>query len=160
MAAYLKVPSGDSVVTVDAAIPPRAWLPNFEIGRRFPMHRSSMGKAMLAARGEAAVTAHVDALKSAGNEDVVLEDEEAFLAEMAQARERGYAVNQVPGSSQHSIGAPIRRFDSQVVGAVGVGFRADAGVLGSPREHEVSHEVLTTARSISFAIGYQADRLI
>ena len=160
MAAYLKIPSITSVVTVDAAIPPRAWVPDFEIGRRYPMHRSSLGQAMLAARGDAAIREYLQAVDASENGEEPLEDVARFLRQVKRAQERGYAVNQTGPGGQDSVAAAIRRFDGEVVGAVGVGFRHDSGVIGTPVEQQVSHEVVTTARSISFAVGYRADRLI
>jgi len=61
------------------------------VGRRLPAHATSLGKALLARRSDAEVDALLPATLTALTPDT-LTDRPALLADLAETRKRGYAV--------------------------------------------------------------------
>lgn len=160
MIAYLKVKAGYDVITIDTAVPPGASAPPDEIGRRLPLHISSPGKAILAARGEGEIQEYI----AKHGLDLVtahtITDPAAFAAEMRLTRERGYAINREESGPVISIAAPIMRYDGKPIAAVAVSFSPGSIVLNTEREGAIAREVKEAARRISFSIGYAADQLV
>jgi DNA-binding IclR family transcriptional regulator len=160
MTSYLKVKAQYEVITVDVVVPPRArGYPN-EIGERLPMHTSSPGKAILAARGEDEAREYT---KQHGLDPVTshtITDPEVFLAEMRLTRERGYAISREELGPVISVAAPIFRYDGKPIAAVAVSVDAKPDVLDAEREQAIAHNVMEAARRISFSIGYAADQLV
>lgn len=160
MTAYLKVKAGYSVITIDLAVPPGAPTPSDEIGRRLPLHISSPGKAILAARGEKEVQEYIAEHGLSAVTAHTITDPEAFIAEMRLTRERGYAVNREESGPVISISAPIMRFDGKPIAAVAVSFSPSLAILGTEREETLARQVKEAARRISFSIGYAANQLV
>lgn len=159
--AYLKVKTGYEVITIELAIPPNAVVQSDEIGRRLPLHTSSPGKAILAARGEQEVKEY---LSEHGLDKVTrdtITDPDAFLLEMRLTRQRGYAINRHESSlGTVSFAAPIMRFDGKPIAAVAVSTHDGNGTPDQEKELALSRSVMEYARRISFAIGYGAESLV
>jgi DNA-binding IclR family transcriptional regulator len=160
MTSYLKVKTGYEVITVDVVVPPRASAASDEIGRRLPLHASSPGKAILAARGEDEAREYIEQHGLNPVTSHTITDPEAFLAEIRVTRERGYAINQEESGPVISIAAPILRYDGKPVAAVAVSVAARPGILGAERKQAVAHDVREAARRISFSVGYAANQLV
>jgi DNA-binding IclR family transcriptional regulator len=161
MPAYLKVKTGYEVITVDVAVPPNAAVLPDEIGNRLPLHISSPGKAILAARGEDEVKEYLSehGLDRVTNETIT--EPEPFLVEMQRTRERGYAINRHESSPNvMSFAAPIMRFDGKPIAAVAVSTEGRKGTLDPEKESRLARAVVESARRISFAIGYAAELLV
>jgi DNA-binding IclR family transcriptional regulator len=105
------------------------------VGGRLPMHSTGVGKAILAfssedlqeqviARGLTPVTPYT------------ITDPDIFRAELAETRERGYAVTRMEmGLNSASVGVPILDSEDEVIGSISLiveASRADVARLAPP----------------------------
>lgn len=89
------------------------------LGARVPMHCSGVGKALLSALDDAALTRHIDRHGLTRMTNRTLVDAKGLRGDLAAARTRGYAVD----DEEHAIGlrcvaAPIFNEHGDPVGAV------------------------------------------
>jgi DNA-binding IclR family transcriptional regulator len=106
--------------TIDTPKPVRAYTP---VGGRVPAFCAATGKAILAFMSETEVSRHLNELRSYTNQTIT--NPQQLLAEFAQLRRRGYAVNR--GEWQlgvDGVAAPIFARDT-VVGSIGLSGPAD-----------------------------------
>lgn len=122
---------GDEIVYVARAAQSKVMSISLAPGSRLPAHCTSMGRVMLAALPVDQV-AEI-ALEARTPHTIVTRD--AFVAELAQAREQGYAViDQEVEIGLISIAVPLYDSRNQVVAAMNVGLsshRASATELAS-----------------------------
>jgi DNA-binding IclR family transcriptional regulator len=126
--------------------------PERALGRAFPAHATSLGKAILAALDP-------DALEDALAEMVLapwtartIVEREALLADLSLAAERGYALEDREfHESRRSIGAAVRDHSGTVVAAVGVGNTLRA--LPLEAVDEVAAAVVEAAEQVSLRLG-------
>lgn len=117
---HLTVPEGRSIVLIDKVDSTREVRTVTWIGGHVPIHASASGKAMLSRMPEADLRALLaDPLERSTRQTVT--DLEQLLAELADVRERGYAVN-VGGwrDDVSAVGAPIVDTGGRPVAAVSV----------------------------------------
>ena len=158
----LKVPSGFTVIVVDVAVPPMATPLTFEMGARMLMHISTLGRTILAYRNEQEILAYLKQVRKIATPNEQIEDNQAFLQEMEAIRQRGFETRDVDGRF-HSLAAPIFRHDGRPIASVGVGggFGFDPDLSPSePELQRIAQHTVTTARRISFALGYHANQLV
>ncbi|RFU85717.1 IclR family transcriptional regulator [Streptomyces triticagri] len=116
------------------------------VGHTVPVHRSSSGMALLLDYEDEHL---VDMIKRGESR---IPDREAgeFLAQVRQARRRGYTVaNRVFDPELVGIGAPIRDFTGRITAAVnisGPAFRVE------PHIPALAGQLLTTARALQTAL--------
>ena len=126
--------------------------PERPLGRAFPAHATSLGKAILAelpaddrdaALGEIVLTPWTTR---------TIVTREAFLEDLTAAEERGYALEDAEfHEARRSIGAAVRDHTGAVVAAVGVGTTPSR--LPDAALDEVSAAVVEAAREISRRLG-------
>lgn len=90
---HLAVPEGDSVIVIERLESPQAVRAFIPLGMAAPIAASANGKAILAARPDAAVRELVGRGLPAYTPATVT-GEQAFLAQIAGIRRRGYATNE------------------------------------------------------------------
>jgi len=140
---FLNKFKGDDAVTLDT-----------HIGMRVDLHTTALGKTMLAKLPASTVD---DIIGHHGLSSVTpqtITDEEALKAELAEIRERGYAIDdeeRVPG--MRCVAAPICNEDDQPLGAISVSGptnRFNEAVL----ESDIAKHVLSTANVIEVNMTY------
>ncbi|HEX4805784.1 MAG TPA: IclR family transcriptional regulator [Conexibacter sp.] len=134
--------AGAEVVYVDRAVTEGSLSYSLSIGARLPVQRSSIGKALLAALGDAEREAVLATISDA-------RARKALAQEIAAARAEGFALNL--GGSQpgvNSVAVELRDFSSgQVVGALNVA--ANASQFPAERlRKEVGPHLLEVAERI------------
>jgi DNA-binding IclR family transcriptional regulator len=118
-AVHLTVYESGSAVYIDRLESLRETAPVSRVGERAPAHCVATGRAILAYLP----SADLDALLAEGVErftDSTLVDPDALIADLAETRARGYAINR--GSWRAGVGgvaAPIRDFSGMVQASVG-----------------------------------------
>lgn len=107
---YLYRSRGEKAVSTDS-----------QIGRHIPLHSSSAGKAILANIPRERVQEIVDDVGLSAVTEHTITDRDDLLDELETVREQGYAVNNEESTvGLRAVGAPIRRPDGSVVGALSI----------------------------------------
>ncbi len=92
------------------------------MGRGYPAHATSLGKVLLSDLGDAEVRATMDARGMVSYTRTTTTDVSHLLAQLAEIRERGYAVDDEEyDEGLRCVGAPIRDHTGRVVAALGIG---------------------------------------
>jgi IclR family acetate operon transcriptional repressor len=148
----LAVEDKDELVYVtqfESHAPMRAF---FRPGRRAPMHASAIGKAMLAERDDTTLTDYLHKKGMPRFTEKTIVDPAALRHELAQVRERGWAVD----DEEHTVGmrcvaATIHNEHGEVIAGVslsGPSVRVTQGRLG-----ELGARVVQAANEITVQIG-------
>jgi DNA-binding IclR family transcriptional regulator len=126
------------------------------IGKRVPVHSTSLGKALLMDKSEGEI---LDILKEKGmpkfTDNTITRDQE-FLKEMKKTKARGYAIDNgenEPGI--YCVAAPIRDYRNKVVAAISTTGR-DGSFVHEP-ESGMIKAVKQTAAEISKKMGYSEE---
>jgi DNA-binding IclR family transcriptional regulator len=126
--------------------------PERALGRAFPAHATSLGKAILAELEPDERDAALGEIVLAPWTARTIVDRDALIDDLRAARERGYALEDGEfHEARRSIGAAVRDHTGAVVAAVGVGTtlsRLPDEVIG-----EVSAGVVAAAAEISRRLG-------
>lgn len=107
---YLNKFKGSDAVTIDT-----------HIGKRIHLHKTALGKAILAYMDESEVDAIIDRHGLPAETDQTITDEEELKTELAEIRDRGYAIDdeeRVLGL--RCIAAPVCDKDENPLGSVSV----------------------------------------
>jgi DNA-binding IclR family transcriptional regulator len=135
-------------------IEPRAHLRMYsQIGKRIPVYCSALGKCLVSDLPAAELSALAARLVFEPFTPTTRLTPEAFLADVALALQRGWALDDEehePGI--RCIGAPIRDFTGRVVAALSAS--GDRGVIRPDPDSQVSALVTDTAREISRRLGW------
>ena len=92
------------------------------MGRGYPAHATSLGKVLLSGLGEDEEREILGAHGMASYTRTTTTDVDALLAELADIRERGFAVDDEEyDEGLRCVGAPIRDHTGRVVAALGIG---------------------------------------
>jgi IclR family transcriptional regulator, acetate operon repressor len=144
---------GKEGTNVEAVESPRPIMHMGAVGRRFPLHASAAGKALLAWRPEADVRALVTSpLKR--HTSTTITDVEVLLAELARVRDNRYAVNwRELEDDLVGIGAPVWDHRAEVIAAISI----SAPVFRVARSDlpELGGHVAAAADSLSQALGFR-----
>lgn len=126
------------------------------VGKRFPLHHISAGKAILAHLPDDRVEEIIGDHGLSARTPQTITDREELMEELAAIRERGYAFNyeeSVPGL--HAIGAPV--FDSKRTVLGGISIVGPANRLTPNRiEDEYAELLLGAVNEIQLNLEYSA----
>lgn len=123
------------------------------IGTRNHLYSTSMGKAILAFLPAAEQARLVEQIDLKPLTDKTILNRDTFVAELANIRQRGYAVDDEENEvGVRCVGAPIFDRTGHVFAAISVS--APAYRFHIPRVEEVSSLVLDVTRAISARLGY------
>lgn len=126
--------------------------PERAFGRAFPAHATSLGKAILAALPEAERAVALDEMVLTAWTARTIVKREPLLADLAAARERGWALEDCEfHRARRSVGAAVRDHTGAVVAAVGVGTTPSA--LPDEALAETAAAVLEAAADVSQRLG-------
>lgn len=140
---FLNKAKGQHAVTLDT-----------HIGKRVHLHTTAMGKAILSQRSEAAVDELVDQHGLPGVTEKTITDADELKAQLAEIRERGYAVDDEERvSGMRCVAAPVCDTDGVPLGAISVSgptnrFTDDALAT------EIPKAVLSTANVVEVNMTY------
>ncbi|MDT8304296.1 MAG: IclR family transcriptional regulator [Anaerolineae bacterium] len=152
-AANMALRDGTEIVYIQRVSPLQILNVNLHVGSRLPVHCSSMGKAQLLDFS----CDELDALLGSGPYQAytphTIIRRDALCADLARARERGYAVSDEEMLvGIRSIAAPIRDTAGEIVAAINVS-AASAGLSRPEMEARYAREVVDTAARISRELG-------
>lgn len=126
--------------------------PERALGRAFPAHATSLGKAILAELPEEDRNAALAEMVLAPWTERTIVNREALLADLALAAKRGYAVEDAEfHDARRSVGAAVRDQTGAVVAAVGVGNTLSR--LPMDAVEEVAAAVVEAAGEVSRRLG-------
>lgn len=124
------------------------------IGITAPMHCTALGKVMAAFRLEDEIRHWIRAHGLKPITEVTITDEDAFLQELREIRDRGYAVdNGEFEASVRCVAAPIRDRTGTVIAAVSIS-GPDNRMPARLISNSMGRQVVETASHISQALGY------
>lgn len=156
--------SQSATVVIDRAVPRGVSSRQSEIGAMTPAHASANGKSILAFLPEVDLEAYLERVELRAFTERTITDKARLRAELAEARSRGYALNDEEWIPRlRSVGAPIRNYNGDVIAAVGVsnheilpeGFGKGIGEV-----LQFVPTVLEAAERISYSLGYHAAYLV
>jgi DNA-binding IclR family transcriptional regulator len=154
---HLGMLEGSKVVYVDTFESPHSVRLVAKIGDTTSVHYTSLGKALLIEHTDGAIRAILEKQGMDKKCSYTLETPDAFLEEMQQVRKLGYSLdNQESGLDCLCIGAPIRNYKGQVVGAISVSGPISRFTLEYATT-EVANILKETTQQISKMLGYKTD---
>jgi DNA-binding IclR family transcriptional regulator len=123
------------------------------VGQLTPLHATSSGKVLLAFFDD---RHREQAVEAAGLEKFTantIVSAEALERQLAEVRERGYAVTvEELEIGLNAVAAPVRAYDGEVVAAVSAS--GPAYRFGEKRLHEVAPALIAAAADISHRLGF------
>ncbi len=150
---HLAILAGAEAVYIEK-IEPRAHLRMYsQIGKRIPVSCSALGKCLVADFTSESLQNLARSMSYERFTPTTRTTPEAFLADVALARQRGWALDDEehePGI--RCIGAPIRDFTGKTVAALSAS--GDLSVIRPEPEARISDLVVETAKSISRRLGW------
>jgi DNA-binding IclR family transcriptional regulator len=132
-ASILGVLDGDSVLTVSKVDGPQAFRVTSDPGTHSPLHATALGKVLVAYSDDSAgLVARLDLY---ARTESTITDRDAFAADVAAVRQRGYATMREENEvGMQALATPVFSADGRVVGAVAIAapvFRLEfEGLLG------------------------------
>lgn len=122
------------------------------IGRGYPAHATNLGKVLLADLDTGQVAEIVQERGLSAYTPHTIVDPAALETELAQIRERGFAVdNEEYDEGLRCIGAPVRDHSGHVVAALGIG--GPVTRVTPARVEELSTLVMAAAAGLSRRLG-------
>lgn len=123
------------------------------VGRRIPTHCTSLGKAMLSCLEEPQVKQQLQGPRLKAYTPHTVKNLDQLLEDLAQIRQRGYAVdNEEIELGLRCVGAPIRDYSGDMVGAVSVA--GPSARINLEKLPWLGAKVIHVAASISSDLGY------
>jgi DNA-binding IclR family transcriptional regulator len=149
---FLAVVDDDAVVYVYKEEGPQAIRMSSRLGSRRPLHCTALGKAYVSALPDEVRPSFIKGLRLRRFTDNTVTDTDALEAEIAVAKERGYAADRVEVEEGVAcFGAPLLDHRGLPVAAISVAGPAERLL---PKEDEVGPLVAKTALAMSRRLGY------
>lgn len=153
--AHLGVFDGHEVIYIGRAASRAIIGSNIHVGSRLPAHATAIGKTLLAGKPDAFVRDWLAQAPLVSYTATTLADTDAFLADLAQIRLRGYAVsNQEFHSGVSSVAAPVRSASGDAIAAINVS-APSAIFTEAVLAQTVIPAVCETAAELSTAYGWR-----
>lgn len=123
-------------------------------GKRMYLHSTSAGKAILAHFPEPTVREILDRWGLPAVTSATITDESALFDELAEIRERGFAVNREENiEGLHAVGVPVQLQDGTVIGALSISGPTHR-LKGEYLMEELPDLLLGTANELELNIEY------
>lgn len=124
------------------------------IGKRMPLHSTSLGKAILARLAPERVDEIVERRGLPERTPATITDPETLREELARVRERGYAVDdEERARGLRCVAVPIRSPDGRVLGSISVS-SPRSRLRGDRLAHEIPEMVQDAANVVELDINY------
>ena len=150
---HLAVLDENQVLYLEKVEGPHALRMPSRVGRRIPTYCTSLGKAMLSCLEEQQVKQHLQGSRLKAYTPHTVKTLDQLLEELAQIRQRGYAVdNEEIELGLRCVGAPIRDYSGCMVGAVSVA--GPSARVNLEKLPWLGAKVIHVAASISSDLGY------
>lgn len=153
LTAHLAILDHGEAVYIEKADAPGFIKMDTWVGRRLPVHATSVGKALVAYLPEAEIKALIRerGLKKLTSRTITTHAE--FLRELERIRAQGYAVDDEENNlGVRCLGAPVFNRFGKVEAAVGVsGTTSQIDKVSLPK---IAHVVIQAAQKISHQLGY------
>ncbi|MEU6038051.1 IclR family transcriptional regulator [Actinomadura sp. NPDC047616] len=151
---FLGVRRGAQVLYIAKTDSPQAVRPAAVEGSVNPLHCTGIGKALLAHSDEEVVRDYLAGPLERRTPNTIT-DAQALAAELAEVRERGYAIDEIENEEGvRCVAAPVRDHGGRVVAALSV----SAPAYRFPREEMpgVARRLLAAAATLSARLGHRA----
>ncbi|MCF8077929.1 MAG: IclR family transcriptional regulator [Desulfobacterales bacterium] len=149
----LSIPDQDSAIVVLDAYPRAKPFLYPQFGLRFPLYCTSMGKVILAHWSEERLEEYCSKIEFFAFTQNTIVDKHELYKELAEVRQKGYAVNREEHFlSRSAIAAPI--FDSSSGVTAAINIVADPSRLLGDNVDNFAPQVISTAMEISQYMGY------
>ena len=149
----MAVREGSEIVYIERISPVQIVNINLHVGSRLPVHCTSMGKIQLIDFSADAIGGLLGEGPYEAYTAKTLTTLDALLAEVEEARARGYAVgDEELAVGLRSIAAPIRGADGQIAAAVNVSV-SSARISRAELEERLGPLVMEAGQRISGALG-------
>jgi IclR family pca regulon transcriptional regulator len=143
----VSVLDGADVVYVAREPTQRIMTVAISVGTRFPAYATSMGRVLLAGLGEPELDTFLASAELRPLTPETVTDVTALRAELARARDQGWAiVDQELEGGLRSVAAPIRSPDGRVVAAINLSTHASRRTLAEIRQALLPPLLETAAR--------------
>lgn len=124
-----------------------------QLGSNNPIHCTSLGKALLINTPDEQIWRMLDAAGMERRTEFTIVTQEAFLADMAQVRKRGYSFDDRESAIEcRCVGAPIYDHDGNVVAAISIS-GPESRFSIELIEGEVAPRLLAATQKISRFLG-------
>jgi IclR family acetate operon transcriptional repressor len=151
----LGIREGSQVMYVEQIEAKSAVRMSARLGSRMPVHCTAVGKVLVAWLWETRIDEIVGPEPYPSATAATLTTRSALLAELAQVRERGHAVDaQEFEADVRCVAAPVRNREGEVVAALSVS--APAGRLSPARVLAVVRPLVAAADELSSRLGWRA----
>lgn len=154
--AHVCVLEGTEMMSVANAEGPRTLRTPATVGRRTPVHCTSVGKALMAYLPERTIDELLARVRLTQYTRNTITTRAALKADLQRIRERGYAVdNEEIEEGLRCVGAPIRNYTGRVVAAMSIAgpvFR-----VTNERLPALARAVVAASRDLSRDIGYRPE---
>lgn len=118
---HLGVLDGFEVVFIGHIESPESLRMSGRVGRRSPVHSTSLGKALVAWMEEAELRHLLSRTHMAAQTDRTITDPDEFVRAVVQVRTLGYSVDEEENRvGIRCLGAPVRDYTGQVIAAISV----------------------------------------
>ena len=153
---HLMMLDGDEGLYIERVESPQTIKMASNVGRREPLHASSVGKAILAHLPEAQVERILGTGPLPKYTENTITDPQELKAHFEQIRKQGYAIDDMEAEEGlRCIGAPI--FDHEGKVRYSISISGPAYRISLERLHGFANDLLAGTRAISRALGYQGD---
>ncbi|MDI5972308.1 IclR family transcriptional regulator [Streptomyces sp. SL13] len=151
---HLAVLDGDRVIYADKLEPPRSVRLYSQVGLPVALHAAGVAKAILAFRSPATTERLLRGCRFEPHTGTTLTDRDAYLAQLADVRARGWAVDDGEFEDYvNCVAMPIRDASGEVTAAVSVtALKARAGL---PELHQLLPALGEAASAISKELGWK-----
>jgi IclR family KDG regulon transcriptional repressor len=152
---HLAIPDENQVLYLEKVEGPHALRMPSRVGRRIPMHCTSLGKAMLSCLHEDVVRKIIKAQSLRGYTPNTITKADKLLAELRRTQKLGYSVdNEEIELGLTCVGSPVRNHAGELVGAISI-----AGPSVRVRPASISglgKTGMKVAAAISNELGYDS----
>ncbi len=153
---YLAVLRGNTAVYIDAFETFESLRKYAIIGQRRPLYCSGLGKALAMGMAEPELREAVSREPFVRHTDTTIADVEGLLADLAESRRRGWALDDRELEPNiRCVAAPIRDFSSRVIASVSASWEDTAP--SKPDVPVMGRAVAAAAREVSVRLGFRGD---
>ena len=158
--AFLVVESNGKIVYLDKVESTASIRTSATLGSTNPMHRTGLGKALLAAYTNEKVAEIINQHGMEVNTPYSISDLQTLLADLANARERGYAIDNRENEVEvMCVASPVYDIHSQPVAAISIASLASRMTADKGRLEQLGRLVNQTALQISKRLGFRQESL-
>ena len=152
----LAVRNGDHLIYIDRLGTSHMLAVNLHVGSRLPLYCTSLGRALISEMADSWIEQYIErTVSESKNRKESLADLKKLRQNLAQTRERGYALNDeelVKGL--RSVASPIRDGSSEIIAALGIAVPSSRATI-SDLERVFAPDIVEVAEKISLALGYR-----